>query len=399
MKYEQNIFWNNIPYPKGRVFKKLGFLGEILFKNTFLKDIKNPCIIWTGTGRIEPLEKFKLKNKTKNVITKKNLEFHFYLFEPLCARIGFFNRSFYSEFDSTENIKEMVSDEIESILIFVKNNNISNFRIFTTDYNVQLIKNNYPDIKINCLDIFLREMSYGYARYPQLKNKIIKKFWCGNWRYTAHRHIVTSYISNFDGYYTWNLSCSFKELEKNNWFDFNRFEKEYPEKYEKVKLGVEFLENNILSIDQNVQSVLVDNFENVFIPGHNAPHRSLKFLESYKNSFCGIINETRFAQPFGNFSEKTLTAIWAKIPFILIAPPKTLEYLKTFGFKTFSQWWDESYDLEENHYKRMIKIFELIDFIDKKSIEELESIYNEMSEILEQNKKIIDTIPMNSTIL
>lgn len=396
-QYKQDVFWNNLPYTKGRIIKKLGFLSQALEKHTFLKDIKNPYFIWTGTGKIDFLENKILESKIKN--KSKNSEFYFYLYEPLCAKIGSYNRSFYSEFDSTENIKDIVSDEIESIRIFVKNNNIENFRIFTSDYNIDLIKNNYPEIKINCLDLFLRQAAGAYKKYPEIENKIIKKFWCGNWRYTAHRHLIMGYLSKLSGNYTWNLRCSYEELEKNNWFDLKKFKKNNPNQHKQLANGIEFLYQNKLSIDQNFDSVNVENLKEVYIPGHNAPLYNIEFLKSYKECFCAIINETRYAQPFGYFSEKTLTAIWAKLPFILVAPPYTLEYLKTFGFKTFDKWWDENYDREENHEKRLIQIYNLIDYINSKSINDLKIIYTEMQDILNHNAEIIKTIPFNDKIL
>jgi predicted transcriptional regulator len=76
-----------------------------------------------------------------------------------------------------------------------------------------------------------------------------------------------------------------------------------------------------------------------------------------------------------------------------------LEYLRTFGFKTFDKWWDESYDIETNHHKRIIKIFEVIDYINSKSIEELKKIYSEMAEILNHNQEITKTIQWNDKIL
>jgi hypothetical protein len=84
---------------------------------------------------------------------------------------------------------------------------------------------------------------------------------------------------------------------------------------------------------------------------------------------------------------------------ILVAPPRTLEYLKTFGFKTFDRWWDESYDQEEDHEKRLMKIFDVIDFINSKSLEELKTIYEEMRGILEHNDSIVRTIPYNKDAL
>jgi hypothetical protein len=398
MEYTQDIFWNNIPNTKGRLYKKLGFLGKKSIKNTFLKNLKNPYYIWTGCGRIHQLENTVLISKIQN--SMKGKEVYFFLYEPLCIKINdSYNRSFYSEFGPDDDLNNITSDELESIKIFVKNNNINNFRIFTSDYNIQLIQTRYPDLKINCLDIFLRDVSTGYSHLLEFENNITKKFWCGNWRYTVHRHIIMSYLATVDGVYTWNLKCPYEELEKNNWFDLKNLEQTDPVRYAQLKTGVDYLYNNIFVIDQNINAVVVEEFNEVFIPGHNAPMHNKQFLQSYRNSFCGIINETRFAQPFGYFSEKTLTALYSKIPIVLVAPPYTLEYLRTFGFKTFDKWWDESYDIETNHHKRIIKIFDVIDYINSKSIEELKIMYSEMEEILNHNYEITKTIQWNDKIL
>lgn len=396
MQYTQDIFWGNIKYTKNKPIRnKLGFLKK-LADTSFLKNLTNPYFIWTGTGRIVNLENKIFHSKVRNKLSKS--EVYFYLYEPMCARIGNYNRSFYSEFDSTENLKDIVCDEIESIKIFVENNNIKNYKIFTSDYNIQLIKDNYPGIQLYCLDIFLINVSKMYYDI-EIDHDITNKFWCGNWRYTTHRHLIMSYLATLNGTYTWNLKCSYDELNKNGWFDLEKLKKENSIQYDQLKKGVDYLYDNMFVLDQNIDAVTVDKFDEVFIPGHGAPRSTDHFLKSYRNSFCGVINETRFAQPFGYFSEKTLTALYSKLPVILVAPPYTLEYLKKFGFKTFDKWWDESYDTETNHYKRIIKIFDIIDYINSKSIDELKMMYSEMEDILNHNHSVTKTIQFNDKIL
>jgi hypothetical protein len=204
-----------------------------------------------------------------------------------------------------------------------------------------------------------------------------------------------SYLVHLDGNYSWNLKCSFEDLKKNVWFDLERYRRRDRNRFNQIKDGVDILNLQVLRIDTQIEPVTVEEYSDVHIPGHNSPDRSNNFLDSYKECFCAVINETRYAQPFGYFSEKTTTAIESKLPIILVAPPRTLEYLKTFGFKTFDRWWDESYDLEEDHEERLIKIFELIDFINDKPLEELKKIYDEMKDILEHNARLVKTIPFN----
>jgi hypothetical protein len=389
-EFKQDIFFKNTPIKDEN--KPIDFMGI-----TFLKLLNNPIYIWTGTGRILPLEKIKYREKIQKKLRKK--EIYFYLYEPICFYIDEFNRNFYSEIRHDDPTDKITVDEFESIKIFTENNNIKNFKIFTCDYNIQLLQKNYPELNIHCLDIFLRGVSACYHSYRRTENNITNKFWCGNWRYTLHRHIITSYLTNYSGTYSWGFQCSYDKIKQNNWFDFHQLEKEKNDQYTKLMKGFEYLNQKTLSIDTDLDSIIVDNIENVFIPNNQGGQRNENFLKSFHNSFCAVINETRYAQPFGNFSEKTLNAIWAKLPFILVSPPYTLKYLKTFGFKTFDKWWDESYDSEEDHYKRMIKIFDLLDFINSKSIDELKIIYHKMDSILDNNRKIIKSIPFNNQVL
>jgi hypothetical protein len=396
MSYKQDLFWKNLPIDRKRTADKLGFLQSLNFKRMLLADNENVCFIWTGTNRIDKLE-IEYNSKMQNKLRKKIIEI--YLYEPICLSInGEYNCAFYSEFNSKLEYENVVSEELESVRIFKKKNNLVNVKVYTSDYNLIYLKTLYPDLDLYCLDSFIRHRSVNEGS-SSLPNKIVKKFWCGNWRYTAHRHLVMSYLVHIDGNYSWNLQCTFEDLKKNVWFDVDKLKDSNVERFIKIKNGVDILNKDILRIDTKIDQLVVENSSNVYIPGHNSPPHTEKFFSSYKECFCAVINETRFAQPFGYFSEKTTTAMESRLPMILVAPPRTLEYLKTFGFKTFDKWWDESYDQEEDHEKRLMKIFDVIDIINRKSLEELKTIYEQMREILDHNVSIVRTIPYNKDAL
>jgi hypothetical protein len=107
----------------------------------------------------------------------------------------------------------------------------------------------------------------------------------------------------------------------------------------------------------------------------------------YKDIFVDIVTETRFAQPCANYSEKVLQPIQYMKPFILLAPPHALKYLKESGYQTFDQFWDESYDETEDHGERLRKILELVKFILDKPIEELHTMYQQMMPVIEHNRQ------------
>lgn len=104
-----------------------------------------------------------------------------------------------------------------------------------------------------------------------------------------------------------------------------------------------------------------------------------------QQSFLYVCTETVFDYPHAYLSEKSYKGITAKRPFVIVGAHKSLELLKTYGFKTFSPWWDESYDFEQDPSRRIEKVYSIIKDISSKSIEELKLLCTEMSEILEYN--------------
>ena len=75
--------------------------------------------------------------------------------------------------------------------------------------------------------------------------------------------------------------------------------------------------------------------------------------EDFCNSKFSVILETEFDGDRIHLTEKTLRAIACGHPFLLAAGPGSLEYLKSYGFKTFDSVIDESYDKETNSLKRL----------------------------------------------
>ena len=70
-------------------------------------------------------------------------------------------------------------------------------------------------------------------------------------------------------------------------------------------------------------------------------------------------------------------------PFIVFAAPRMLEYLRSYGFKTFDTVWDESYDQETDHDSRKLKILKLINDLSLMSDFEFSKIVNRCQEIVD----------------
>jgi hypothetical protein len=105
----------------------------------------------------------------------------------------------------------------------------------------------------------------------------------------------------------------------------------------------------------------------------------------YENTFCSLTSETLVSGDILFFSEKTFKPIYNLQPFLFLGNPFSLKKLKEFGYKTFSDWWDESYDEEIDYLKRIKKIAKVMEEICEWSEEKCFSITQEMEELLIHN--------------
>ena len=99
-----------------------------------------------------------------------------------------------------------------------------------------------------------------------------------------------------------------------------------------------------------------------------------------------VVLETVFDDSRIHLTEKTLRPIACGHPFILAAGPGALEYVRSYGFKTFAPWIDESYDSETNSVKRLEKIIQAMKKIQNLQGQELEEFSQAIKAIADYNK-------------
>lgn len=109
--------------------------------------------------------------------------------------------------------------------------------------------------------------------------------------------------------------------------------------------------------------------------------------ELYQQAFLHVVTETIYHYPHNADGEKTFKPISCLRPFILVSLPGALQNLKNLGFKTFSDWWDESYDSIQDPDDRMLAIIDIIEDICTKDIIELKEMLLDMQHILNYNYK------------
>ena len=109
--------------------------------------------------------------------------------------------------------------------------------------------------------------------------------------------------------------------------------------------------------------------------------------QDFINTQISVVLETVFDDSRIHLTEKTLRPIACGHPFLLAAGPNSLEYIRSYGFKTFAPWIDESYDLETDSFKRLEKIINSMKQIQKLQGTELENFSRAVKEIADYNKE------------
>lgn len=109
--------------------------------------------------------------------------------------------------------------------------------------------------------------------------------------------------------------------------------------------------------------------------------------ENYTKTYFSIVTETLFYRPGNYISEKTWKPIAHLHPFVIVGRPYTLKFLKELGFKTFLDFWDESYDNEETNSVRMEMVYKIITNLLNMTTSDWDIMYEKLIPILIHNRK------------
>jgi len=105
----------------------------------------------------------------------------------------------------------------------------------------------------------------------------------------------------------------------------------------------------------------------------------------WTSAFWHIVSETCFYEKTIHLTEKIFKPIVARQPFLLLSTPGALKYLKGYGFETFNNFIDESYDEERDHNLRLKKIVDQVNYISNLTSSQKKEMYHSMTNILEHN--------------
>lgn len=151
------------------------------------------------------------------------------------------------------------------------------------------------------------------------------------------------------------------------------------------------------TLDEDIRSRVIENYplvKNKFSENQHwvsaktyTKTATEQSFEMIQKSFCNIVIEDPVNSEYTRITEKILKPIVSYRPFLLLAAPNTLAWLKNNGFRTFDKWWDESYDQEPNHLLRIQAVYRISQYINSLSKKECRRILDEMQLILEHNQQ------------
>lgn len=121
-------------------------------------------------------------------------------------------------------------------------------------------------------------------------------------------------------------------------------------------------------------------------------------LYHYNTSYFSLVTETLVSNSFF-ITEKTYKPIVLEHPFIIYGCPGTLEYLRTQGYETFPEFFDESYDLDANEISRLNKILDNIEKFSNLSNSEKQKRYRDIIPKLKHNRNNFLNTHKDSKIL
>ena len=221
--------------------------------------------------------------------------------------------------------------------------------------------------------------------FQENDNKLkTKKFLCMNGSFQPHRVVLLNdlYINNCleDSY----CSNNFGGEEFYNWTK-KQIKIDWNEIWEDVELEKDFWVGGKKRLDG-----ADDSDEHLTIQTH---------IKYFKDSYFSVVTETWFnnktpdelVKEYPNTPLKITEKTWRALlfhPFIILGCPYTLKYLRELGFKTFPEFFDESYDMIEDVRARYEAVLKNILELNNKSLEELKEMYDSVYDKILYNQRL-----------
>jgi len=152
------------------------------------------------------------------------------------------------------------------------------------------------------------------------------------------------------------------------------------------------IQNNL---DNNILDTLPKFLDYNELEYSNPIHLDRSLFEYYHTSMISIVNESHFNEKKNSFpTDKIFKPIAARQAFIVLSNGGYLKDLRSMGYRTFSPFIDESYDLIDDDEERIVAIIDddeerIVAIIDE--LTRLSKLsYNERLEFLRNVEEIVE---------
>ena len=264
-----------------------------------------------------------------------------------------------------QNLKTRTSIYDQTLLLHSEQRSI-NLETYT--------KNNFITIYYWCHALLARDW-FRYAEYININKKPVKKFliynrtWSGTREYRLKfadlliDHNLVDDCQTSVGFVDQNLYYKNYKFTNSQWQPLHHLE--------------QYFQNNLSSSTSSADFT----------------------VEDYCATDIEVVLETLFDDERLHLTEKSLRPIACGHPFILAAPHGSLQYLRNYGFCTFGDVIDESYDLIENPLDRLKAIVLAMKQITNWTKEERQYKMRLLQEITEYNKQHFFSVDFFNQIL
>jgi hypothetical protein len=235
-------------------------------------------------------------------------------------------------------------------------------------YNIKIVGNHWVDLSKKQFDKALPEKNIKYNVGCFLGKP--------NW----HRLVLAAWLHNNYKAQTL-LTCHYDPMSERHKIDS-----------ELTNVNVE-CSQELISVVKFIDHCPITLSEG-FIDYTIGPDKHYNIIKEYDKIFVDLVVETYVSGASFFPTEKTLRPIIAKTPFVIMGSRGYLENLRRIGFKTFSKWWDESYD-DYSGYSRIVEIRKVL----TKIFELDTNTINEMQEVLNYNYSHLKSLTPGSVKL
>lgn len=153
-------------------------------------------------------------------------------------------------------------------------------------------------------------------------------------------------------------------------------------------VDAEYTETAIDNLNTLAHPLRIDHQDKTQIPNHSMV---LSAVDECMETFLHVVTETCFWDHKCHLTEKIFKPIILRQPFVLLGCAYNLEYLKSYGFKTFDRWWPESYDCIQDPVERIKAVTKVVEYVCEKSNDELAQMLLEMEEVLDHNYRLFNS--------